>query len=127
MSFSTALNLKICISMTPTTLPSRAISPRPAHLLAPGYVEMPQSRVGKFFGKFRRKKKEEEESASEWLGVGDDFDAREVGKRPRCWESFRDEDDDWNGGAFSNMRAARLGEANGPLPTMRRLRPLRLR
>mgnify|MGYP000063764541 CR=1 FL=1 len=45
----------------------------------PGYVEMPQSRVGKFFGKFRRKKKEEEESASEWLGVGDDFDAREVG------------------------------------------------
>ena len=39
----------------------------------PGYVEMPQSRVGKFFGKFRRKKKEEEESASEWLGVGDRF------------------------------------------------------
>lgn len=79
----------------------------------PGYVEMPQSRVGKFFGKFRRKKKEEEESASEWLGVGDDFDAREVGKARGGWESFRDEDDDWNGGAFSNMRAHVLGEANG--------------
>ena len=79
----------------------------------PGYVEMPQSRVGKFFGKFRRKKKEEEESASEWLGVGDDFDAREVGKARGGWESFRDEDDDWNGGAFSNMRARVLGEANG--------------
>ena len=78
----------------------------------PGYVEMPQSRVGKFFGKFRRKKKEEEESASEWLGVGDDFDAREVGKARGGWESFRDEDD-WNGGAFSNMRARVLGEANG--------------
>ena len=79
----------------------------------PGYVEMPQSRVGKFFGKFRRKKKEEEESASEWLGVGDDFDAREVGKARGGWESFRDEDDDWNGGAFSNMRARVLSEANG--------------
>ncbi len=80
----------------------------------PGYVEMPQSRVGKFFGKFRRKKKEEEESASEWLGVGDDFDAREVGKARGGWESFRDEEDDWNGGAFSNMRARVLGEANAP-------------
>lgn len=79
----------------------------------PGYVEMPQSRVGEFFGKFRRKKKEEEESASEWLGVDDDFDAREVGKARGGWESFRDEDDDWNGGAFSNMRARVLGEANG--------------
>ena len=79
----------------------------------PGYVEMPQSRVGKFFEKFRRKKKVEEESASEWLGVGDDFDAREVGKARGGWESFRDEDDDWNGGAFSNMRARVLGEAKG--------------
>ena len=63
-------------------------------------------------GKFRRKKKEEEESASEWLGVGDDFDAREVG-RPAVLGELRDEDDDWNGGAFSNMRARVLGEANG--------------
>lgn len=74
----------------------------------PGYVEMPQSRVGKFFGRFRRKKKSEEESAHEWLGVDEDFDARSVGKARGGWESFRDEEDDWQGGAFGNLRA-RMG------------------
>lgn len=70
-----------------------------------GYVEMPQSRVGKFFGKFRRKKNNDtEESAQEWLGVDESFDARSVGKARGSWESFRD-DDDWEGGAFSNLRA----------------------
>ncbi len=70
-----------------------------------GYVEMPQSRVGKFFGKFRRKKNDDaEESAQEWLGVDESFDARSVGKARGGWESFRD-DDDWEGGAFSNLRA----------------------
>lgn len=74
----------------------------------PGYVEMPQSRVGKFFGKFRRKNKKAEESTHDWLGVDEDFDARSVGKARGGWESFRDEEDDWNGGAFSNLRA-RMG------------------
>ena len=69
-----------------------------------GYVEMPQSRLSKFFGKFSRKKKRQEESASSWLGVDDDFDARTVGKDRGGWESFRDDDDDWEGGAFSNIR-----------------------
>lgn len=70
-----------------------------------GYVEMPQSRMGKFFGKFRRNKnKDSEESAQEWLGVDESFDARSVGKARGSWESFRDEDD-WEGGAFSNLRA----------------------
>ncbi len=73
----------------------------------PGYVEMPQSRVGKFFGRFRRKKKKEEGSAHEWLGVDEDFDARSVGKARGGWESFRDEDD-WEGGAFSSIRS-RIG------------------
>ncbi len=71
----------------------------------PGYVEMPQSRVGKFFGKFRRKKNKEEASAHEWLGVDEDFDARSVGKARGGWESFRDEEDDWQGGAFSSLRS----------------------
>ena len=68
----------------------------------PGYVEMPQARVGRFFGKFRRKKKakDEETSAHEWLDVDEDFDARSAGKARGSWESFRDEEDDWQGGAF---------------------------
>lgn len=69
----------------------------------PGYVDMPQSRVGKFFGRFRRKK-EEEASAHEWLGVDEDFDARKVGKERGGWESFREEDD-WQGGAFNSLKA----------------------
>ena len=80
----------------------------------PGYVEMPQSRIGKFFGKFgHKKKKAEEESASEWLGVDENFDARQVGKQRGSWESFRDEDD-WEGGAFSNLRARVAGGASEP-------------
>lgn len=71
----------------------------------PGYVEMPQSRVGRFFGKFRRKKKEEEQSAHEWLDVDEDFDARSAGKARGSWESFREDDDDWQGGAFDAVKA----------------------
>ncbi|MDO4442669.1 MAG: hypothetical protein Q4B69_02215 [Slackia sp.] len=72
----------------------------------PGYVEMPQSRVGRFFGKFRRKKKnkEEEKTAHEWLDVDEDFDARSAGKARGSWESFREEEDDWQGGAFGGER-----------------------
>ena len=75
----------------------------------PGYVEMPQSRFGKFFSKFRKKKNKEEESASAWLGVDDDFDARSVGKARGGWESFRD-DDEWEGGAFSSLKARMMRE-----------------
>lgn len=68
----------------------------------PGYVDVPQSRIGKFFGKFRRKKNDNS-SAQEWLGVDDDFDARRGGSKSGGWESFRD--DDWEGGGFSNLRS----------------------
>lgn len=71
----------------------------------PGYVDMPQSRVGRFFGKFRRKKKDEETSAHEWLDVDESFDARSAGKARGGWESFRDEDDTWQGGAFDGLKA----------------------
>lgn len=84
-----------------------------------GLVEMPKSRAGRLFGKFRKNKKaaERETSAHEWLDVDDDFDARSVGEARGGWESFRQDDefDDgydefedsgfrprgWNGGAFS--------------------------
>ncbi len=68
----------------------------------PGYVDVPQSRIGKFFGKFRRKKNDNT-TAQEWLGVDDDFDARRGGSKSGGWESFRD--DDWEGGGFSNLRS----------------------
>jgi hypothetical protein len=69
-----------------------------------GYVDMPQSRLGRFFNRFRRKDKKEEESAHDWLGVDDDFDARKVGKERGGWESFREDDDEWLGGAFDGIR-----------------------
>ncbi len=71
----------------------------------PGYVEMPQSRLSRFFGRFRRKEKDDEKTAQEWLGVDENFDARSAGKARGGWESFREENGDWNGGAFSSRRA----------------------
>lgn len=74
----------------------------------PGYVNMPTSRASRMFGRFRKnKKKDEEVSLKDSLGVGDDFDARSVGKARGGWESFRDDnafDDDWEGGAFSKLK-----------------------
>ena len=59
----------------------------------PGYVEMPKSRVRKFFDKFHfgKHKKEEESTPQEWLDVDDSFDARSVGAERGSWESFREE------------------------------------
>ncbi|WP_251198274.1 M28 family peptidase [Anaerotardibacter muris] len=83
----------------------------------PDYVEMPQSRVGRLFGRFGKKKKQQEEqSIREWVDVDSSYEARAVGKERGSWESFRNEDEtdifemdfeetddgrDWNGGAFS--------------------------
>lgn len=60
-------------------------------MAGPGYVEMPKSRFGGIFGKFRRKKREEASSPQEWLDVEESFDAREVGAARGGWESFREE------------------------------------
>lgn len=62
-------------------------------MAGPGYVEMPKSRFGGIFGKFRRKKREEASSPQEWLDVEESFDAREVGAARGGWESFRKEGD----------------------------------
>lgn len=79
-----------------------------------GYVEMPKSRASRMFGRFRRKKHEEDLSMSEAYGLDDSWDARSAGAARGGWESFRssddrtdafDEEDDWNGGAFSKVRA----------------------
>ena len=56
----------------------------------PGYVDMPDSRIGRFFSRFR-KKEAEETSASEWLDVDEDFNPTEVGAARGGWESFRND------------------------------------
>ena len=96
----------------------------------PGYVDMPESRASRFFGRFRRRNNSNDEiSASEWLDVDEDFNPTAVGAARGGWESFRTDDDDdaprgrhgantaadgdsedeedrWNGGAFSTERAS---------------------
>lgn len=76
-------------------------------IVGEGYVDMPKSRIGRFFDRFR-KPKEPEESTSDWLGVDEDFNARDAGKARGGWDSFKD-DDDWKGGAFSDLRARIAG------------------
>lgn len=58
----------------------------------PGYVEMPKSRIHRFFDRFRKNKAEDESTPQEWLDVDDSFDARAVGAERGSWESFREED-----------------------------------
>lgn len=61
---------------------------------APGYVEMPKSRMRRLFDRFHRNKKNDEETTpQEWLDVDDSFDARSVGAARGGWESFREEQD----------------------------------
>ncbi len=80
-----------------------------------GYVEMPKSRAGRLFGRFRKKNKgQHETSVNEWVDVDENYNARSVGKARGDWSSFQEENDsyyvegqsrnngrDWNGGAFS--------------------------
>ncbi len=54
-------------------------------------------------GLFGRKKQEETSSMSDWLGVDDDFDAKNSGRGIGSWDNF--EDDDWKGGATSSEGA----------------------
>ena len=51
---------------------------------------------GRLAGLFGRKKKQE--SMGEWLGVGDDYDARADGNNIGSWDNF-DSHDSWKGGA----------------------------
>lgn len=98
----------------------------------PGYVDMPKSRAGRLFDRFRRKgkkhKHEEEVSVNEWVDVDEEYNARSVGKARGDWSSFRDEQEDqgdfvdvdytegnnrrgWHGGAFSLNRLRKGEEA----------------
>lgn len=106
----------------------------------PGYVDMPKSRAGRLFGRFRSKKKKQEHaedtSVREWVDVDEDYNARSVGKARGDWSSFREENDPvlsddqdgfvdvdyhdssfkndrgWNGGAFSLSRLRKGAKAD---------------
>lgn len=62
----------------------------------PDYVDMPESRHGRFFSRFRRKNKRKQQedvnTPQEWLNVDDDFDARQVGRERGDWNSFQQGD-----------------------------------
>ena len=98
-------------------------------------IEMPKSRAGGFFSRFRRKNKREEleETPQEWLDVDEDFDARTVGRERGGWESFRDDasedggrykEDDryederrrgrrWEGGSYSRVQLGHVDTRSG--------------
>lgn len=112
------------------------------------YVDMPKSRAGRLFGRFRKKKKDQQDdvSVNEWVNVDDSYDARSVGKARGDWSSFRQDTPDattqipqtsddgfvdidyhetdfddrrgWNGGAFSLSRLKRNGGAGAQADSM---------
>lgn len=97
-------------------------------MAGPGYVEMPKSRFGRLFGKFRHKEKEQVSTPQQWLDVEDDFEAREVGAARGGWESFR-EDGGEDLGQTTAFTPEFLDDAfdedalDAPAPARRRGRP----
>lgn len=80
----------------------------------PSYVEMPKSRVRRFFDRFHHNKKQEEETTpQEWLDVDDDFEARSVGAARGGWESFRDEQDDYDD-EYAGQPGSEIDDAFAP-------------
>lgn len=62
-----------------------------------------EKRKGGLFGAFGKKSAQGDEPApTDWLGVGDDFDARKAGREIGTWEKFDEADDEdgfgWKGG-----------------------------
>lgn len=96
----------------------------------PEYVDLPQSRVGKFFGRFgsKKKKAQEENSMHEWIGTDENYTAHGAGVDRGSWESFREgpemESDDsrknnsgsWQGGAFDLDTLKALSQKTGKTP-----------
>lgn len=66
-------------------------------------AEAPSKKKRGLAGLFGRKKKQETSSMSDWLGVDEDFDAKNSGRGIGSWDNF--EDDDWKGGATSSEGA----------------------
>ena len=61
----------------------------------------PQSKKKRGLGGLFGHKKKGEQSMSDWLGVEDDYDAKNSGRGIGSWDNFEDDDDGWKGGATS--------------------------
>jgi hypothetical protein len=89
---------------------SAAPHPEPS---APGQVgdgegtgpDRPRGRKG-LLGRFGRKRSEEPADVGGWLGVDEDFDVRDAGRKIGSWENFGDDDDDEGFGS----KGGRAGE-----------------
>jgi len=77
----------------PQVEPESAYEPTPMpEPEKPTYDQLPKSRFGRFFDKFRKKKRSDmEETPQQWLNVDEEFDPRTVGRVRGGWESFRDD------------------------------------
>lgn len=72
----------------------------------------PKRGIGKLFARRRK----EETSMSEWLGVDDDYDAKESGEDIGSWDNFNDDErvrhgNHWKGGAALSLRLRDLKKA----------------
>lgn len=72
----------------------------------------PKRAIGKLFARRRK----EETSMSEWLGVDDDYDAKESGEDIGSWDNFNDDErvrhgSHWKGGAALSLRLRELKKA----------------
>lgn len=82
----------------PSVPPVAPVSPAPAAPAAE--EEKPRRGLGRFFGR----KKKHNDSMSDWLGVDEDFDAKQSGNDIGSWDNFDGNDggDGWKGGATAS-------------------------
>lgn len=82
----------------PSVPPVASVSPAPAAPTAE--EEKPRRGLGRFFGR----KKKHNDSMSDWLGVDEDFDAKQSGNDIGSWDNFDGNDggDGWKGGATAS-------------------------
>ncbi|MDY0088125.1 MAG: M28 family peptidase [Coriobacteriia bacterium] len=57
-------------------------------------AEPPRRRGRGLLGRFGKKRRDESDAVGGWLGVDEDFDVRDAGRKIGSWEHFGDEDDD---------------------------------
>lgn len=76
---------------------SAAVNPASFEVLSAPVMKQEEKHRGGISRLFGRKKKEEQ-SMSDWLGVDNDFSAKESGRNIGSWDNF---DNDWKGGAAS--------------------------
>jgi hypothetical protein len=72
----------------------------------PELMQIEESPVRSFFSSLGerlgigKRKQNIEDAPAEWLGLDEDFDPRKEGSSIGSWESFNDDDETWQGGAY---------------------------